>query len=518
MGFAKNETSLTLSASNVMESEKSFIPPDIPWPYFAVVVFMGVVSAFDIGVPTSVLLVLSAGVFFSLLQKSLTSPVYGLLGLVAFIPYSKAIAGNLGGMIPGMNYTTVLTVITLIGFFSTSSRLTKYPVLPLESNFRNLVLFFCLIGGFSIIHTDIVNSSFSIGSTLVSYKRWLDPILVFFLCSFLVQEEEDAKKILYMMAFTLMVIGFGTYWQRHELDEHSSYVRFIGIAGQSNTMGAFYANYSFVMIGFLVMKKVKKLHKGVILLGLIGCLLGLFATQSRGDALGFVAGMLLFFFFRNKLQFLTFIAVIIFVAFNPHFLPGGLKQRVERTIQQQSNDGFAVKKQLDASARTRLALWKGAVRMIADNPIMGVGYKMFQTFIYGYVDHNEETAGLELKGRDGHNAYLMIGAEMGLPALFVFLTILGFMFRIAWKSYRASPDLYWKTVSVCVLCSVGSLAVTNMFGSRVFSLILTGYLWALVAILLKMPRWAKERSLKKDIHETEKPKICTPSFQNFSKF
>lgn len=517
MGFAKNNTLFALSSHNVREKENSFNAPDIPWAYFAIVVFMGVVAAFDVGVPTIVLLVLSAAVFFSLLQKSLTHPVYGLLGLIAFIPYSKTIAGNLGGMIPGLNYTTVLTLITLIGFFSNSSRLAKYPVLPLESTFRNLVLLFCLIGGFSIIHTDIVNAAFSIGSTLVSYKRWLDPILVFFLCSFLVQEEEDAKKILYMMAFTLIVVGFGTYWQRHELDEHSSYVRFIGIAGQSNTMGAFYANYSFVMIGFLVMKGIKRLRKGVILLGLIGFLLGLFATQSRGDALGFVAGMLLFLFFRNKLQFLAFFAAIIFVALNPHFLPGGLKQRVERTIQQRSDDGFAVKKQLDASARTRLALWKGAVRMIADNPIMGVGYKMFQTYIFGYVDHNEKTAGLELKGRDGHNAYLMIGAEMGLPALFLFLIILGNMFRIAWKSYQASPDLYWKIVSLCAMCSVGSLTVTNMFGSRVFSLILTGYLWAMMAILLKMPRWAHERSLNKETVETEVPRIRVQSFQNFSK-
>jgi hypothetical protein len=33
-----------------------------------------------------------------------------------------------------------------------------------------------------------------------------------------------------------------------------------------------------------------------------------------------------------------------------------------------------------------------------------------------------------------------------------------------------------------------------MFGSRVISLILSGYLWALLAILLKVPKWSKIRT------------------------
>ena len=497
----------------VASNDHVFVLPKIPWPYFATVLFMGFVAADDVNVPRAVLLILSAVVFYALLQKTLIRPVYGLVAMACFMPYSKAIAGNLGGMIPGMNYTTVLTLITLTGFWVNSKKIQKYKSLPLEASFRRLLIFFCLIVAVAVLHTEFADGSDSIFTALISYKRWFDPLMVFFLTSYLVQEEEDAKKILYMMAFTLVIIGIGTYWQRHELDNRSHYVRLTGIAGESNTMGAFYANYVFVMLGYFFMKGMKYLRRGFFFVGIVGCFLGLFATQSRGDALGVVGGMLVFFFLRNKFQFLALVALLTFVANNPQYLPGGLKQRVERTVQHQSTGGLEGKTQLDASARTRLAIWKGAVRMIEANPVLGVGYKMFQVYIYSFVDHNDETAGLELKGRDGHNAYLMIGAEMGLPALFAFLAILVFMLRISWKGMKTSPDRYWKTVSVIALCSVSSLIITNMFGSHVFSLVLTGYLWMLQAILLKMPRWAAQRN--QNSTELSPRETVFPRFRSF---
>ena len=494
MGFGSAASARTAPGAEAGDKRNVFVLPRIPWPYYAVTLFMGAVAAMDLNVPTSALFVISAVVFYALLQKALVQPVYGLVALACFMPYSKAVAGNLGGMIPGMNYTTVLTLITLVGFYVNAKKIQKHEALPLEASFRRLLIFFSLIVAVAVLHTEFADGSSSIFAALVSFKRWFDPLMVFFLTSYLVQEEEDAKKILYMMAFTLVVIGIGTYWQRHELDNRSHYVRLTGIAGEANTMGAFYANYVFVMLGYFFMKGMKTFRRGFFFVGIVGCFLGLFATQSRGDALGVVGGMLVFFFLRNKLQFVALVALLTFVAYNPQYLPGGLKQRVQRTVQHQSSDGIEGKTQLDASARTRLALWKGAIRMIEANPVLGVGYKMFPYYIYSFVDHNDETAGLELKGRDGHNAYLMIGAEMGLPALLTFLAILVFMLRIVWRSYKLSPDRYWKTVSVVALCSVASLIITNMFGSRVFSLVLTGYLWMFLAILLKMPRWAAQRA------------------------
>ncbi len=470
-------------------------PPKISWPYYVIALLLGTLAALDTGIPSAIMFPLSALIFFGLFLKSLIQPIYVLMALIIYIPYAKVVAGNMGGAVTGLNFTTALMLIAIIGLYSRNQVGTDVePPLPLEKTFRSLVILFCLIGAISVLHTDISSSGMSIGDSIVDYKRWLEPFLVFFIVTYLVREEEEARTIIYLMAFTMVIVGIGSIWERHELENRSHLVRLAGIAGQANTMGAFYANYIFVILSYLVLKGWGLLRKSFFALGFWGCLLGLFTTESRGDALGMAGGILMFSFIRSRLAFVGIVAGLIFLALNIQFLPAGLRSRVERTVVHQNSYGLSTSTKLDPSARTRLALWKGAVRMIEAHPIFGVGYMMFPQFIYQYVDHNEETADLDLRGRDGHNAYLMIGAEMGIPALLVFLTLIFFMFRITIRSYRASHDIYWKTISACSTASVTSLVITNMFGSRVISLILSGYLWALLAILLKVPKWSKIRT------------------------
>ncbi|MHB1926788.1 MAG: O-antigen ligase family protein [Leptospirillum sp.] len=470
-----------------------FSIPFVPWPYYAITIVLGFDAFFSIGIPRLVLLPLSAVLFISLAIKSVGSPLPAMMALIVYIPYAKAVAGNMGGFLPGLNYTTALMFIVILGMYSRVQGTQMETPLPLEAAFRRQVIFFCVVGAISVIHTDVVFAGWSVFTAIVDYKRWVDPFLVFFLFSYLVRTREEGKVLIYLMAVSMVVVGIGSLYEHHALAERSHRIRLKGIAGQANQMGAFYANYMFLILGFLWMKGLSSVKKSVFALGFWGCLLGLFATESRGDALALVVGMLVFFFLKNRLLFFGVIAGIAFLAVNIQFLPSGLRARIQHTVVHRDPYGFSHSSgQLDASARTRLALWQGAANMIISHPILGVGYKMFPEYIFQYVPHNEETARLPLSHRDGHNAYLMIGAEMGVPALLLFLILLLFMFRIMWRAYRAAPDPFWKTVSVCGLCAMSSLVLTNMFGSRVISLVLAGYLWALLAILLKVPKWAKE--------------------------
>ena len=474
--------------------------PEVPWSYYAVAVLLGFDAFFSVGIPRLILLPLSAVIFISLATKSMGTPIPAMMAMVVYIPYAKAVAGNMGGLIPGLNYTTVLMLMMILGTYSRTQDKEKIPPLPLERSFRKIVIFFGVFGALAIIHTNLVFPRWSIAESIVEYKRWVDPFLIFFLFSFLVRTKEEGKLLIYLMAVSMIVVGIGSLWEHHQLAMRSHRVRLKGIAGQANQMGAFYANYMFLLLGFFTMKGIGRLKRGLFALGFWGCLLGLFATESRGDALALVVGMLIFFLFRNRLLFFGIIAGIAFLAVNIQFLPSGLRARIQHTVVHRDPyglDGGAGR--LDASARTRLALWQGAARMIAAHPVFGVGYKMFPQYIYDYAPHNEDTADLPLRKRDGHNAYLMIGAELGLPALITFLIILGYMLRIMFVAWRASPDPFWKVVSVCGFCSVSSLMLTNMFGSRVISLVLSGYLWGILAIMLKVPRWAEEEQAKKRI-------------------
>jgi len=470
-----------------------FEVPKIHWSYYAVAIVLGFDAFFSVGIPRLLLLPLSAVIFLSIGSKSLGTPLPAMMALVVYIPYAKAVSGNMGGFLPGLNYTTALMFLVILGMYSRVQGFHVEEPLPLEQTFRRLVLLFCVIGGIAVLHTDIVFAQWTVFTAIVDYKRWVDPFLVFFLFSFLIRTKEEAKILIYLMAISMVIVGIGSIYQHHQLAEKSHRIRLKGIAGQANQMGAFYANYMFVILGFLWMKGLSWFKKSLFALGFWGCLLGLFATQSRGDFLALVVGILLFLFLKNRYLFVGAIAAMIFVAVNIQFLPSGLRDRIQHTVVHRDPYGFQNGDgKLDASARTRLALWQGAINMIVSHPILGVGYKMFPQYIYQYVPHNADTADLPLRKRDGHNAYLMIGAELGAPALLLFLILLGFMYRIMIRAYRVSQDPFWKTVSVCGLCAVTSLSLTNLFGSRVISLVLAGYLWALLAILLKLPKWIME--------------------------
>ncbi|MHB1605952.1 MAG: O-antigen ligase family protein [Leptospirales bacterium] len=471
----------------------AFSTPEVPGVYYAVAVLLGFEAFFSVGIPRIILLPLSAVIFISLAMKSVGSPLPAMMALIVYIPYAKAVSGNMGGAIPGLNYTTVLMLIVIMGMYSRSQGTHMEDPLPLERSFRKMVFLFCLLGAISVLHTDVVFAQWSIFTAIVDYKRWIDPFLVFFLFSYLIRTREEGKVIIYLMAVSMVIVGIGSLWEHHVIAGRSHRIRLKGIAGQANQMGAFYANYMFLILGFLTMKGIGSFKKSVFALGFWGCLLGLFATESRGDALALVGGMMLFFFLRSKLLFFGVVAGIAFLAINIQFLPSGLRARIQHTVTHRDQYGFANPDgQLDVSAQTRLALWSGAANMILHHPFMGVGYKMFPEYIFQYVPHNEETARLRLHHRDGHNAYLMIGAEMGIPTLLMFLLLLVFMIRIGLRSYRASRDPFWKTISISALCAILSLMMTNMFGSRVISLVLAGYLWALLAILLKVPKWEAE--------------------------
>ena len=487
-----------LPVAKSLDSCKQGIP-SIPWQVYAVGFLMTLIAFFNFGIPRFFLLPLSAIIFLTLISKSLQSPLPILVAMAAYIPYSKSIAGNMGGAITGLNYTTALTLIGLISIQTVSKNrgashefFESETVSPFEQFFRRLVIIFCCLGAFSIIHTDIIFSQWTFFTAILDYKQWVDPFLIFFIFSYLISTETEAKIVITTMAVTLVFIGFGSIWQHHVVSGYHHRVRLKGIAGQANQMGAFYSNYIFILLGFFTMKGLKLRSRALFALGMLGCFLGLMATESRGDALALVFAGLAFFFFRNKMLFIASVGLIAFLALNIQFLPQGLRARVQHTMTtHQEPDGLTRGARLDASARTRLALWTGAIQMMKEHPFIGVGSNMFHELIYSYVPHNDETAGLPLRKRDAHNAYFLIGAEMGIPTLLVFILLLLNMLRVTFRAYRASIDPFWKAISLATMCAVLSLMMTNLFGSRVISLVLAGYLWGLLAIMLKVPAWQK---------------------------
>jgi O-Antigen ligase len=80
----------------------------------------------------------------------------------------------------------------------------------------------------------------------------------------------------------------------------------------------------------------------------------------------------------------------------------------------------------DTSAEARLIAWKAGLNMITAHPILGVGIGNFKPLMpkYSASDRAFDTQSM------AHNTYVELSAELGIPALFVFLAM-------ALTSYRA---------------------------------------------------------------------------------
>ena len=101
----------------------------------------------------------------------------------------------------------------------------------------------------------------------------------------------------------------------------------------------------------------------------------------------------------------------------------------------------------EASFATRIAIWKGTIRMIRDHPIIGTG---IGTFISVFPRYRPE--GLNVIANFAHNDYLNVAAEIGIPALLVMIWLLIMAIRSGLK--RGTND------TVKLGCAIGILSLS----------------------------------------------------------
>jgi O-antigen ligase len=143
-------------------------------------------------------------------------------------------------------------------------------------------------------------------------------------------------------------------------------------------------------------------------------------TESRGGIIaGGVMGVLAAVRSRRKFLGVTLLAVAAAVVFS--FGPSGLSQRFEGikfSGQVQSSN--------EISPRIHLELLKAGLRMMKAHPIFGVGLERFKAVA---PDYNPEILKLSQRSWIAHDIFVQIGSEAGIPALLLFLAMLGVAFR-----------------------------------------------------------------------------------------
>ena len=469
-----------MSTITASESQPIFSPVWLAVIVAAVALFAWVVQ-YDIQVPTVVIISVIGAIGTAIFAAGLIRPEVPLLALTAYVPFSKVLVGGFGELMTAFNLTNLLMVMILLGHVLRTMAQRK-PLI--EANALNLpVVLFCALGAVSLVRGVLAGYGEEYALTfLIPLKRWLTPIALYLVTYNVVQDRRTVRQVLVIIMIVVAVAALMAIKDYIDVGPNSSldHSRIGGIAEQPNMLGAFFVYYMFLFAAFWMMNWTR-VRYWLLLLPFGLCFRGIQVTFSRGAYLAFAMGGVALAFFRNKFLWVAVSCLLAFAVLNPWVLPKGIAQRLQSTVQdEQVSDVYGdpgILNSLDASSAHRLEIWGGAVRMIAEHPLTGVGYGVFPYLIHSYAPNIQQM--------DAHNSYLIIAAEMGVPALLVFLWIL---IVIGWKTrwlYRHAQDPFFKAMALGWLAGLAGLLVANMFGSRLHSEEISAYFWILCALIMR---------------------------------
>jgi O-antigen ligase len=133
---------------------------------------------------------------------------------------------------------------------------------------------------------------------------------------------------------------------------------------------------------------------------------------------------------------------------------------------------------VDASAMTRVTNWLRAIRIFADNPIIGVGFNT-----YGYVAERYGYARVGLSGNSTDGGLLFIAVITGVVGLSLYLTMLATVVRRCRRVWRdeSMPPQY-RALATGIGAATLAICVQSFFVNSLLTVFVMEPLWLLWGI------------------------------------
>jgi probable O-glycosylation ligase (exosortase A-associated) len=220
-------------------------------------------------------------------------------------------------------------------------------------------------------------------------------------------------------------------------------------------------------VGLVVTERRRSLVWLAALVGAALLTLLILMTQSRGAVIALAVFALLLVASRRRrpLVLLTAATLAVGVAM---IAPGGVWTRMSG-LTKATNTADLRAVDAEGSAQERFEIWKVAVKVIRDQPVLGVGLGAYRPAHAMYALDGPFSPGAKGE-RDTHNTVLTVLAETGAPGLMLFLALL---ITTLWKAerIRRAWGASMPRTSQQLLClQLGLLAflVAGIFGSLAY--------------------------------------------------
>lgn len=223
----------------------------------------------------------------------------------------------------------------------------------------------------------------------------------------------------------------------------------------------------------------RSLGKRLVLIGFIGLAIsGVVWSMSRGGFLGLAALFLLILLLGPNRRLVVALAVLAAIALFL-FAPPQFWVEVESigTAHQEGDTGEA-----------RFYYWRLALRIFADNPILGVGQRNYGIHAPDYQDpllDIRQDRRRHMWGRASHSMYLDLISEQGLVGLFLFVWMLRiaardyYSLRGSWVGQVQSKQHRLGLIACGLIAGAGGVLAAGSF----LSVLYYPVLWVLLALL-----------------------------------
>ena len=365
--------------------------PSLPvWLAFSILV---------LAVPTAVLTAyrpVTALVAFGLLALVFAATIRvqtALLFLIASAPLEGAFAFSIG---PGLTITKLAGALCFTSFalYAIGSR-------------RSLVLDRSHAIVFGLLGLALLSSlqADEFGPAISTTLRYASFVALFVVVSQFIGDQTLQRKIAWTLSLSSSAAAALGLWRVASGDSFQA------------TLGNTDANdFAFMLavtlpFTFWLLRERRVYRPAVIaMIGLLS--VAVMLTFSRGALVGLAAGALAHIVLERRQILIMLFGALIAIVFALVFVHERPKQ---------FETGFELKQNVAATnVETRLDAWRGAVNLMTEHPLLGVGPGNFQFHFY-------EATGRPLgtpRPQVAHNAYLDIGAELGAIAMVMFLLYL----------------------------------------------------------------------------------------------
>ena len=152
-----------------------------------------------------------------------------------------------------------------------------------------------------------------------------------------------------------------------------------------------------------------------------------------------------------------------------------------RTVSPVTDVGGTINPDTDPEMRTRSEFWTVALKMVADEPMTGVGPYQWNVLRYRY----DSTTFIAVA--NPHNTYIQLAAELGIPTavayLLLLLAVAGFVVTTQLRR-RSTTGLSWSAAAL-VACAA-AYPVTELTNSHLFNVRIGAFGWVLLGTALAM--------------------------------